>query len=117
MSYSRGKSWFDYVQLSVPIGLFVLGVYVHMINAQIEDTNAQVRDDVASVNTLLRCIDERMFKHMTNDEMHTPGALSKDEFRLYTEMRNKQWDAIKTDLGEIRSLLISRITNKEFITV
>ena len=46
-------------------------------------------------------IDDKLFKHLTNDEMHSPRSLTvgRAEFGLYQEMRQRQLVDIKDSLN------------------
>ena len=48
-------------------------------------------------------IDEKMFKHLTNDEVHCPRTIvvTKPEFQMYQAMRDKQMEDLKDYLIRI----------------
>ena len=59
----------------ITIGIFLLGGIFNKVNT----------------------IDDKLFKHLTNEEIHTPRsvAVSKAEFAIYQELRKSQMDDIK----------------------
>lgn len=56
-------------------------------------------------------IDEKLFKHLTNDDLHTPRSMvvSQEAFTLYQTMRDKQMDDIKVTMQDIKRILDKRI--------
>lgn len=86
---SNGKAWTERYRWVTPmlvsISIFVLGM----------------------VLTTTRGIDEKLFKHLTNDEIHTPRSvvLTRAEFAIYQDFRNKQNDDLKASLCRIEALL------------
>lgn len=47
--------------------------------------------------TITNKIDDKLFKHLTNDELHCPRStvFSKDEFRMYKDMLGEKIDEIR----------------------
>lgn len=60
---------------------------------------------LAMINNKVDQIDEKLFKHLTNDEMHTPRTLviTRPEFDIYQELRQRQMVDIKESLTEIKN--------------
>lgn len=58
---------------------------------------------LSSVNS----IDEKLFKHLTNDEIHCARSImvSKSEFNIYQSMRDRQMFDLKDGISEIKLLL------------
>jgi len=56
-----------------------------------------------SINSRLTDIDNKMFKHLTNDELHCPRSLmvTKAEYNIYQTMRDRQMADIKDQLSRI----------------
>jgi hypothetical protein len=52
-------------------------------------------------------IDDKLFKHLTNDEIHAPRStyVQKAEFDLYQKMRDKQMDSMECMIRDIRNLI------------
>jgi hypothetical protein len=52
-------------------------------------------------------LDDKMFKHLTNDEMHSPRSIivTKPEFMLYQQMRDRQMADLKDGIQEIKIIL------------
>jgi hypothetical protein len=59
----------------------------------------------------LNGIDSKLFTHLTNHEIHTPSSIvvSKAEFLLYQNMRDKQMQDVKDMVSEIRTDLKNAI--------
>jgi len=83
------KSWTENFRIFTPIlvtiSIFLLGAILSTMNR----------------------IDENLFKHLTNDEIHTPRAvvITRAEFDIYQNFRNKQNDDLKSSLCRIEDLL------------
>ena len=60
----------------------------------------------SSSNTINK-IDDKMFKHLTNDEIHAPRSIfvNKSEFDLYQKFRDSQMVAIDKNICDIKSML------------
>jgi hypothetical protein len=84
-----GGMIFKVLQISVPVLIFVLGVYIH-----------QVDNNITAVKSDAKTNYELVFKHLTNDEIHTPKSISltRPEFAIYQQFRDKQM----TDLANIQ---------------
>ena len=97
------KHWTENFRVLTPIlvtvAIFLLGSLVSTVNK----------------------IDDKLFKHLTNDGIHTPREffISKAEFNIYREFRNKELlfymsqndkdhDKILADLGEIKKWMIKK---------
>jgi len=52
---------------------------------------------LSGISTRSKDIDDKLFRHLTNDEIHSPRSLvvTKPEFLIYQEMRDKQMDDLK----------------------
>lgn len=83
------RSWTEYFRIITPFLLLVITGFSAVINSRLVD------------------IDTKLFKHLTNDEIHTPKSVvvSKGEFAIYQEMRNEQIRDLRDDLMEIKSIL------------
>jgi hypothetical protein len=94
----RSKSLLDYVGYLTPIFLFVMGLYVNEIRQNNNMVLAKVND-----------IDVKLFKHLTNDELHGPRSLmmTKVEFELYQKFRDQQMGELKADLVDIKKMLLT----------
>ena len=93
MSENGNKNWMEYLRLLTPMGIFVVGIYVSMINNGLNE-----------VKESIKCLDSKMFIHLTNDEIHTPKtiAITRAEFDVYQNMRDQQMSDMKELLLEIR---------------
>lgn len=92
----NNKSWTEYFRLITPFLLLVLTFIGGNINSRLND------------------IDNKLFKHLTNDEIHTPKTIvvSKAEFAIYQSMRDKQMDDIKNSVSRIESVVEKYLGNK-----
>ena len=85
----------EYLRLLTPLGILILGFYINSVKSDIKE------------------IDSKIFKHLTNDELHAPRSLvvTKPEFLIYQDMRDKQMTDIKKSVDKIE-YLVERHTNK-----
>jgi hypothetical protein len=83
----RIKDKLEWLRLVTPI-LVTIGIFLMTnIMRQLED------------------IDAKLFKHLTNDEMHCPRSLTvmKPEFLIYQNMRDKQMDDMREGLRRVEN--------------
>lgn len=86
-------NWFQFITpILVTICLFVL-------------TN--IYGDLNRLDSKVSKIDEKMFVHLTNDELHMPRSLAvtKAEFLVYQNMRDQQMSEIRKMSYDIKSLI------------
>lgn len=83
----------EYLRLATPFLLLVLTSLSFMVNTRME-----------KIECKLESIDDKMFKHLTNDEIHTPKsiAFTKAEFMIYSTAIDKQ-------MTDTREMLENRI--------
>ena len=60
---------------------------------------------LANINSKVEQIDDKLFRHLTNDEMHSPRSLfvTKAEFEIYQELRSRQVADIKDLVADMRN--------------
>lgn len=65
---------------------------------------------ITSIKTDVAKIDDKLFKHLTNDELHIPRNLvvSQEAFTLYQVMRNKQVEDIADRIKEVKEILLKK---------
>lgn len=82
------EGWASYLRFITPVGVSICIFFLTQILGNVHEIN------------------DRLFKHLTNDEMHCPKSVvvSKAEFLIYQEMRNKQMENLREDLN-------SRVSN------
>lgn len=75
----------EWLRLITPLGIFVLGIYINQVYNRLND------------------IDTKLFRHLTNDELHCPRTLvtEKTVFDIYVRSHEKEVDYIKDMLKEI----------------
>lgn len=56
------------------------------------------------IGNKLKDIDNKMFVHLTNDEIHSPRTqtVSKSEYEMVQKMRDNQWATICKDIAELK---------------
>src|SRR5574343_1662025 len=80
------KSWTEYFRFLTPmlvtVAIFILGNIMSKVNS----------------------IDEKMFKHLTNDELHCPRSimLAKSEFDIYQNFRSKEMLELRDEITEMK---------------
>ncbi len=79
------KSWTEYFRVITPFLLLVLTAIGGSINSRLSD------------------IDTKLFRHLTNDELHCPRSVmvTKAEYNIYQTMRDRQMLDIKEQLSRI----------------
>jgi hypothetical protein len=93
----KTESKLEWLRLVTPIlitiGIFMMG----NIMRQLED------------------IDAKLFKHLTNDEMHCPRSITvtKPEFLIYQSMRDKQMDEMRDGINRIENLIERHVEASE----
>lgn len=62
---------------------------------------------VNSINGKIDSLDDKVFKHLTNDEIHAPRSqfVSDTQFDLYQKMRDKEMDSMGSCVLEIKQLI------------
>ena len=81
-----GKGWVEYLRFITPILISIAILMLSNMDKKIED------------------IQDKLFRHLTNDEMHSPRSLfvTKAEFSIYQELRQAQMSDIKQLFSEFR---------------
>lgn len=69
---------------------------------------------VGSLRMDIKSIEDKMFKHFTNEELHMPRAriASKGEFDLYREYTDKQITALVAAIGKMEDNIIKKLDRK-----
>lgn len=80
----KNENWRFITPILVTIAIAINGIVLSVVS----DTN------------------QKLFKHLTNDELHCPRSVvvSKAEFAIYQEMRQRQMEGVREDIN-------ARITN------
>ena len=80
---TENNGFFEYLRFITPIGVTICLFFLAQILSTVHDMN------------------EKIFKHLTNDEMHCPKSVvvSKAEFAIYQEMRNRQMESLREDIN------------------
>jgi hypothetical protein len=93
---SEEKGTVEYFKIIISVILFGLTAYMGVID-----------NHLMRIENTLNGIDERLFKHLTNDELHAPRSLviTRPEFSLYQEMRSKEMTQLGEGIHEIKILL------------
>lgn len=83
------KEWTEYMRWITPILVTICLFFLATINSKVDQ------------------IDEKLFKHLTNDEMHTPRSLfvSRAEFSIYQEFRTSQMEDLTIGMKDIKEML------------
>lgn len=83
MTSHNQKGWAEYLRFITPILVTICLFLLSNINSKVDD------------------ISDKLFKHLTNDEMHTPKsiAVSKAEFMVYQQMNQQQIEGFRSDFN------------------
>ena len=93
----NGFKWkLEYLRVMTPVFLFTLNLLAGILLANQREIITKISD-----------MDNKIFLHLTNDEIHTPRqfVVSKEQFDLYQKMRNDQLDEIRKCQQEIKNSL------------
>ena len=102
--------WLRYLQVVVPVFLFIISVYISQINSNINDVKADVKDYKTETNKKIDGYSSQVFTHLTNDEMHCPRSMvvSKVEFNMYRDMIQTQSNNLIIRINEVKNILEKR---------
>ena len=91
--------WTEYFRIITPFLLLVITGYASIINGRLCD------------------IDNKLFEHLTNAELHFPRTqvVTKLEYDAIQRMRDKQWQLLELQLQDIKSLIRVGNTRDSFI--
>ena len=97
------SDWKEYLRLFTPFML----VIISLIGWGIKEKVADMKNSIVAVQCQVAAIDDKMFKHLTNDEIHAPRStyVQQAEFNLYQKMRDKQMDSMENLVRDIRNLI------------
>ncbi len=70
---------------------------------------------LTSLSNTVNKIDDKMFKHLTNDEIHAPRSIfvNKTEFDLYQKFRDNQMVAIDKNICDIKNMMVEHVKEKK----
>jgi len=96
MAENNGRHWTEHFKILTPILLICVNLLAGTIITNQNHILAYVEK-----------IDNKLFSHLTNEEIHTPRGLvvSQGTFAVYQTMRDKEIGEIKDRLYEIRDFL------------
>jgi len=62
---------------------------------------------VANINLKIDRLDDKVFKHLTNDEIHAPRSqfVEETKFELYQKMRDAQIESNENTIIEIKGMI------------
>ena len=97
------SDWKEYFRLFTPFMLILVSIIGWGIREKVSD----MQQSITSVQCQVAAFDEKMFKHLTNEEIHIPRAtvVNKAEFDLYQKMRDRQMDSMENVVRDIRNML------------
>jgi len=101
------SDWKEYLRLFTPFMLIIIS----LIGWGIKEKVADMKSSIVAVQCQVAAIDDKMFKHLTNDEIHSPRSLvvNKPEFQMYQAMRDKQMDDVKEGIRRIENALLKYV--------
>lgn len=81
------KNYYEFLRLITPAGVTISIVMLTLISGNLDK------------------LDDKMFVHFTNDEMHVPRGyiVTKAEFELYKNFENEKNKRMFDDVNEIKS--------------
>lgn len=107
------KPWVNVLQIIVPVFLFILGVYIHQVDTSIANVKSELMAFKAESELVSSKQFDMLFKHMTNDEIHTPKSIvvTKPEFVIYQELRNDQMKELRDGQYRLQCLVEQKLKN------
>jgi hypothetical protein len=96
---TNNKNWMEYFRLITPFMLLVFSFVGWSVNGRLE-----------TINERICLMDEKIFKHLTNEEIHTPRGLvvSQEAFVIYQNMRDKEMSSMSKGIEDIKDILLLR---------
>lgn len=97
-------AWFRFITpILVTIAVVMLGSMERNVNEKFIGIN----EKIGIISSTVTDIDIKLFKHLTNDEMHSPRSLivTKPEFLIYQNLRDIQMKDIKDGVNRIFDLM------------
>jgi hypothetical protein len=103
MVIKNKQTFFEYLRLFTPVGVFLIGIIGFFIQREINTIDS----NLVEVKESVKDVDNKLFKHLTNDEMHMPRTVgvTKAEFMMYQTMRDEQIKDIKDAVLDIKNLI------------
>lgn len=88
-------TWVDWIHVATPFLLLLLTALGTLVYSKVED------------------IDNKLFHHLTNDELHAPRSLvvTKAEYTIYQQMRDAQMKDLKDGIIDIKAMLVEHERN------
>lgn len=89
---SKDNGWTEIFRLISPI---LLGLVLFILSG--------IKSDVGDLKVDIKDLDGRVFKHLTNDEIHVPrGTIVTDaEFKMHAQFENEKMEMIVKALQEL----------------
>lgn len=89
-----------WMRFATPVLVTIALFFLSSINKNVEDVGKRVESVRAELGGQINGIDDKLFKHLTNDDLHLPKsiAVTKSEFVIYQDMRQRQMEEIKSSL-------------------
>lgn len=94
----ENKSWTEYFRMITPFMLVVFTFVGWTVNQRM----ASLESRIVSVDCKIDAVDTKLFKHLTNDEIHIPRTMivGQEAFLTYQKMRDTQMNDMKSELRE-----------------
>ena len=105
------KHWTESFRIATPLLLLTISLFLGYLITDMTNFKRDLTDKISTMTDSLKQIDNKMFIHLTNSEIHIPRAtvVSADEFKIYQCMRDAQMKDLKDGLVEIKKLLMEHM--------
>ncbi len=82
------RSWTEYFRIITPFLLVVITAIGTLTNTKLDG------------------IDDKLFKHLTNDEVHSPRSITvnRAEFEIYQSFRAKEMEALRSGIDDLKRI-------------
>lgn len=95
----KEDGWQVYLRLVTPIVGFIVMFLV-----------MTVKGDIARIEGTVHDMDTKLFKHITNDELHCPRSvmLPRAEFAIYNDNITRWMQSISNEMVEIKNYILNK---------
>jgi len=104
------SDWKEYFKLFTPFMIIIVSLIGWSIKEQVND----MRSNILSIQCQVVSIDDKIFKHLTNEEIHMPRSTiaTKGEFDLVYQVRERQFIELKQAINnlslDVKTIMLDR---------
>ena len=105
MTESKNTGVWEYLRIATPVlttlGLFIVGLVGSNLSNNVNRMETQLLAQMGK-------IDDKLFRHLTNDEIHMPRStmVDKQQFDLINTIRASQLADLKAEICDVKTLVM-----------